>query len=366
MQDRLCTVPGILHGGAIMAFADTLGAVGTVLNLKPGESTTTIEPKTNFLSAGKGGTTVEGERTLLHRGRRTMVWQTRVTSPDGKLIAAVTQTQAVLEAPQEPSDTLTAFRHRTILRAALESGARSRGVCGMKIATFTQGARRRIGVVEGSEVCDVIGLNYAGHVAETGRDKPQFPVFFNKQTSSVAGPYDPIHRPRVSTALDYEGELAFVIGKRCRHVPKERAHEVIAGYLIGHDVSVRDWQFKAQTMTLGKSFDTHGPLGPWLTTPDEVGDPHALELRTFVNGEQRQHARTSELIHDCFDQVAVLSTVCTLEPGDVISTGTPDGVGAAMKPPQWLVPGDVVRIEIEQLGHLENLVVEEPDDTTTY
>jgi 2-keto-4-pentenoate hydratase/2-oxohepta-3-ene-1,7-dioic acid hydratase in catechol pathway len=286
----------------------------------------------------------------------------------------------------------------------------------MKIATFTHGGRRRIGVVEGDEIADVtttgkvptnmiallsagpaaldelrraaasaprlaladvhldapvphppkllaIGLNYAGHVAETGREAPQFPVFFNKQTSCVTGPYDPIHRPRVSKALDYEGELAFVIGRRCRHVPKERAHEVIAGYLICHDVSVRDWQFKAQTMTLGKSFDTHGPLGPWLTTPDEVGNPHDLQLSTYVNGERRQHARTSQLIHDCFDQVALLSTVCTLEPGDVISTGTPEGVAGAMKPPKWLVPGDVVRIEIEQLGHVENVVVDEPDDT---
>lgn len=286
----------------------------------------------------------------------------------------------------------------------------------MKIATFTHGGRRRIGVVEGDEIADVtttgkvpismiallsagpgaldelrraaasaprlaladvhldapvphppkflaIGLNYAGHVAETGREAPQFPVFFNKQTSCVTGPYDPIHRPRVSKALDYEGELAFVIGRRCRHVPKERAHEVIAGYLICHDVSVRDWQFKAQTMTLGKSFDTHGPLGPWLTTPDEVGDPHDLELGTYVNGERRQNARTSQLIHDCFDQVALLSTVCTLEPGDVISTGTPEGVAGVMKPPKWLVPGDVVRIEIERLGHIENLVVEEPIDT---
>lgn len=289
----------------------------------------------------------------------------------------------------------------------------------MKLATFTHGGRRRIGVVEADEICDVtaaaslprdmiallaagssaldelrraariaprvpladvhleapvprppkflaIGLNYAGHVAETGKDKPQFPVFFNKQTSCVTGPYDPIHRPRVSRALDYEGELAFVIGKRCRHVPKEHAQEVIAGYLIANDVSVRDWQFKAQTLTLGKSFDTHGPLGPWLTTPDEVGDPHALELGTWVNGERRQHASTRELIHDCFEQVALLSTVFTLEPGDVVSSGTPDGVAGAMKPPRWLVPGDVVRIEIEKLGYIENRVVEEPDGTATW
>lgn len=288
----------------------------------------------------------------------------------------------------------------------------------MKIATFVDAGGRRIGVVEGDQVCDVtalarlprelvdllqagpaaleelrraarnasrlalaavrlcapvsrppkflaIGLNYASHAAEAGHDAPSFPVFFNKQTSCVAGPFDPIHRPRVSRALDYEGELAFVIGRRCRHVPKERAHEVIAGYLVANDVSVRDWQFKSPTMTLGKSFDTHGPIGPWLTTPDEVGDPHDLDLATYVNGERRQHARTSQLVHDCFEQVALLSTVCTLEPGDVISTGTPDGVGAVMKPPRFLVPGDVVRVEIENLGYIENVVVEEPDDTTT-
>lgn len=288
----------------------------------------------------------------------------------------------------------------------------------MKIATFVDAGGRRIGVVEGDQVCDVtalarlprelvdllqagpaaleelrraarnasrlalaavrlcapvprppkflaIGLNYASHAAEAGHDAPSFPVFFNKQTSCVAGPFDPIHRPRVSRALDYEGELAFVIGRRCRHVPKERAHEVIAGYLVANDVSVRDWQFKAPTMTLGKSFDTHGPIGPWLTTPDEVGDPHDLDLATYVNGERRQHARTSQLVHDCFEQVALLSTVCTLEPGDVISTGTPDGVGAVMKPPRFLVPGDVVRVEIENLGYIENVVVEEPDDTAT-
>ena len=288
----------------------------------------------------------------------------------------------------------------------------------MKIATFVDAGARRIGVVEGDEICDVtaagrlprqivdlldagpdalaelrraarnaprlalaavrlcapvprppkflaIGLNYASHAAEAGHEAPSFPVFFNKQTSCVTGPFDPIHRPRVSRALDYEGELAFVIGRRCRHVPKERAHEVIAGYLVANDVSVRDWQFKAPTMTLGKSFDTHGPIGPWLTTPDEVGDPHDLELATYVNGERRQHARTSQLVHDCFQQVALLSTVCTLEPGDVISTGTPDGVGAVMKPPRFLVPGDVVRVEIEKLGFIENVVVEEPDATAT-
>jgi 2-keto-4-pentenoate hydratase/2-oxohepta-3-ene-1,7-dioic acid hydratase in catechol pathway len=208
-----------------------------------------------------------------------------------------------------------------------------------------------------------IGLNYADHVAETGREKPSFPMFFNKQATCVVGPNDPIHLPRASKALDYEGELGFVIGRRCRHVPRDRAHEVIAGYLIVDDVSVRDWQMRAPTMTLGKSFDTHGPIGPWIVTPDEIGDPHALDLKTFVNGEMRQHSNTQHLIFDCFAQVETLSTVFTLLPGTIVSTGTPSGVAAAMKPPKWLVAGDVVRIEIEKIGKLENQVIAEPAET---
>jgi 2-keto-4-pentenoate hydratase/2-oxohepta-3-ene-1,7-dioic acid hydratase in catechol pathway len=208
-----------------------------------------------------------------------------------------------------------------------------------------------------------IGLNYADHVAETGRDKPSFPMFFNKQATCVVGPNDPIHLPRASKALDYEGELGFVIGRRCRHVPRDRAHEVIAGYLIVDDVSVRDWQMRAPTMTLGKSFDTHGPIGPWIVTPDEIGDPHALDLKTLVNGEMRQHSNTRHLIFDCFAQVETLSTVFTLLPGTIVSTGTPGGVAAAMKPPKWLVAGDMVRIEIEKIGKLENQVIAEPAET---
>ena len=208
-----------------------------------------------------------------------------------------------------------------------------------------------------------IGLNYADHVRESGLEAPPFPVFFNKQPTCVTGPYDPIHLPRVSPLLDYEGELAFVIGRRCRHVPRARAHEVIAGYLVADDVSVRDWQLRTPTMTMGKSFDTHGPLGPWLVTPDEVGDPHALGLRTWVNGELRQQSNTRELIYDCFAQVEHLSTAFTLEPGDVVTTGTPSGVGGAMKPPRFLQAGDVVRIEIEKIGVIENRVIAEPAET---
>lgn len=211
-----------------------------------------------------------------------------------------------------------------------------------------------------------IGLNYADHVKESGMDVPAFPVFFNKQSTCVVGTGRPIHRPRVSALLDYEGELAFVIGRRCRHVPRERAAEVIAGYLVANDVSVRDWQLRTPTMTMGKSFDTHGPLGPWLVTPDEIGDPHRLELRTWVNGELRQHSNTSQLIYDCFAQVEHLSTAFTLEPGDVVTTGTPSGVAVAMKPPRFLVPGDTVKVEIEKIGAIENRVIDEPADTTRF
>ena len=208
-----------------------------------------------------------------------------------------------------------------------------------------------------------IGLNYADHVKESGLDAPDVPVVFNKQSTSVTGPYDPIHLPRASHVLDYEGELGFVIARRCRHVPRDRAHEVIAGYLVVNDVSVRDWQLRSPTMTMGKSFDTHCPLGPWLTTADEIGDPHSLGLRTWVNGELRQDSNTKELITDCFTLVEHLSTAFTLEPGDVVSTGTPAGVGIAMKPPRLLEAGDVVRIEVEGLGQLENPVIPEPEDT---
>ena len=208
-----------------------------------------------------------------------------------------------------------------------------------------------------------IGLNYADHAAEAGLELPKFPTVFNKQSTCVAGPRDAIHLPRVSSALDYEGELGFVVGRRCRHVPRERAREVIAGYLVVDDVTVRDWQLRIPTWTMGKSFDTHGPLGPWLTTADEVGDPHALRLRTWVNGEPRQDSNTRHLIFDCFALVEHLSTAFTLEPGDVISTGTPGGVGIGMRPPKLLCVGDVVKVEIEGLGALENPVVAEPEAT---
>jgi len=201
-----------------------------------------------------------------------------------------------------------------------------------------------------------IGLNYADHLAESGMDKPADQLWFAKMPTSAAAPFAPIDLPRVSEQLDYEAELAFVIGKRCRHVSRERAHEVIFGYCAANDVSVRDWQVRTPQFTLGKSFDTHAPFGPWIVTSDEIADPHALGIRCFVNGEKRQDSNTRELIFNCFEQVEHLSKVMTLEPGDLILSGTPGGVGVACKPPRWLRAGDRVKVEIDGIGAIENIV----------
>ena len=208
-----------------------------------------------------------------------------------------------------------------------------------------------------------IGLNYLDHIEETGRDRPSSPAVFNKQSTCVIGTGGVIHIPRVSNQLDYEGELGIVIGKRCRHVPRDRASNVIAGYLVVNDVSVRDWQFRSPTWTLGKSFDTHGPIGPWIVTHDEIGDPHALDIRTWLNDELRQSSNTRNLLFDCYYLIEYLSTVFTLEPGDIITTGTSSGVGALMDPPGFMKPGDVVKIEIEKIGAISNEVIREPENT---
>jgi 2-keto-4-pentenoate hydratase/2-oxohepta-3-ene-1,7-dioic acid hydratase in catechol pathway len=208
-----------------------------------------------------------------------------------------------------------------------------------------------------------IGMNYQKHKQEAldaGMQVPDTQIWFNKQVSCVNGPFDPVHLPRASDKLDYEAELGVVIGRRCRHVSVADAASVVAGYLVCNDVSVRDWQVRSPTMTLGKSFNTHGPIGPWLITADEVPDPHALQMRMLVNGEVRQEVNTRELIFNVWEQIAYLSTVMTLEPGDILATGTPSGVGVAMKPPQFRQVGDVMRVEIDGIGHIENLVVHEP------
>ena len=211
-----------------------------------------------------------------------------------------------------------------------------------------------------------VSLNYADHIAETGREQPEYPSFFTKQNSCIIGDGDTIYQPKVSNKLDYEGELAFVIGKRCRHVPVDKAHQVIAGFTIANDISIRDWQMHSPTMMIGKSFDTAGPLGPWIVTSDEITDPHNLTIKTWVDDELRQNASTNEMLFNCYEMIAYLSQAMTLEPGDIISTGTPSGVGVKMKPRGYLKPGQIVKIEIEGIGALTNHVKAEPDNLATY
>lgn len=204
-----------------------------------------------------------------------------------------------------------------------------------------------------------IGMNYRRHADEARRlgiAVPDNQVWFNKQTSCVSGPYDDIVRG-VTEKLDYEIELGLVIGKPAKSVTKDKAMEHVFGYLIVNDVSARDWQMHSPTFTMGKSFDTHGPIGPWIVTADEIPNPHSLGVRCLVNGEIRQESNTEQLIHPIPDEIAYLSTAFTLESGDILSTGTPEGVGVARQPPVFLVPGDVVRCEIDQIGAIENRVV---------
>jgi 2-keto-4-pentenoate hydratase/2-oxohepta-3-ene-1,7-dioic acid hydratase in catechol pathway len=203
-----------------------------------------------------------------------------------------------------------------------------------------------------------IGMNYKAHADEAraaGIPTPTNQLWFNKQVSSIVGPYDDIVMPTVSEQLDYEIELGVVIGQRCRHVAVADARSVVAGYLVANDVSVRDWLVKrSPTFTLGKSFDTHGPIGPWLTTDDEISDPLDLRMRLTVNGEERQNWSTNDMIYNIWEQIAELTTVMTLMPGDIIATGTPAGIGAPTG--NWLKPGDVVRAEIQGLGAIRNRV----------
>jgi 2-keto-4-pentenoate hydratase/2-oxohepta-3-ene-1,7-dioic acid hydratase in catechol pathway len=203
-----------------------------------------------------------------------------------------------------------------------------------------------------------IGMNYRAHVAEMGREPPEWQYWFNKQRTAIAGPGDPIVLPTVSDSVDYEGELALVIGPRCQHVPASRALEVVAGCTVINDVSARDWQWRTPTFTMGKSFDSHAPCGPHLVTLDEVGDPGRLSLRTWVNGELRQDSSTADMIFGCAEMIEYLTTAFPLEPGTIIATGTPAGVGAGFGPPRFLADGDVVRIEIEGVGALENPVAQ--------
>ena len=204
-----------------------------------------------------------------------------------------------------------------------------------------------------------IGLNYADHIAESNMQKPERQVWFTKAQTSVNAPFADIEIARGQMTTDYEVELVAVIGKGGKHVSATDAPAAIFGYCVGNDVTERMWQHASPQWSLGKSFDTHAPMGPWIVTADEVGDPHSLGLRCFVNGEKRQDSNTSHLVFNIWQQVEHLSVGMTLEPGDCLFTGTPGGVGAAMDPRQFLKAGDVVRCEIDNLGHIEGTMIAE-------
>lgn len=272
----------------------------------------------------------------------------------------------------------------------------------MKLATYTANGRTRTGIVVGDEIIDsgvegtmidlirgwdalkpgleakaaagggvplasvkleapvqrpgkifAIGLNYADHIEESKMEVPQRQVWFTKAQTSVNGPYDDIEIAKDTVANDYEVELVAVIGKGGKRLGADDAPAAIFGYCVGNDVTERMWQQASPQWSLGKSFDTHAPMGPWIVTADEVGDPHDLGLRCFVNGEKRQDSNSKHLVFNIWQQVEHLSVGMTLEPGDCLFTGTPGGVGAAMDPRQFLKAGDVVRCEIDRLGHIE-------------
>jgi len=204
-----------------------------------------------------------------------------------------------------------------------------------------------------------VGLNYRDHAIEAKMEMPKVPTIFNKFPNAVIGPDDPIVLPRNSSQPDYEAEFAFVIGKGGRHIPAERWQEHVYGYTIVNDVSARDFQMATSQWLMGKTFDTFAPMGPVLVTADEIPDPHQLDISLTVNGEVLQSSNTRELIFKLPELVAFLSSVFTLEPGDVVSTGTPAGVGFARKPPRYLQPGDEVAIRVQGVGELRNPVVAE-------
>ncbi|HEX7589261.1 MAG TPA: fumarylacetoacetate hydrolase family protein [Anaerolineae bacterium] len=203
----------------------------------------------------------------------------------------------------------------------------------------------------GKIIC--VGHNYHDHAGDT---PPAFPDIFGKFANVVVGPHETILLARASDQIDYEGELAVVIGRRAKYVSEANALDAVAGYTIFNDVTARDYQKRSSQWTLGKSFDTFGPMGPALVTKDEIGEPSNLELTLWVNGEQRQHTNTRDLIFSIPFLISYLSQAITLEPGDIISTGTPSGTGASHKPPVFLKQGDQVRVAIEKIGELVNPV----------
>lgn len=204
-----------------------------------------------------------------------------------------------------------------------------------------------------------IGLNYRDHAEETGAEIPKYPTIFVRFANSQVGHLNPVVRPNASTKYDYEGELAVIIGRSARHVSRANAMDYVAGYTCFNDGTVRDWQGHTGQFTAGKNFFQSGAMGPWMTTPDEIGDPGNLKLATRLNGEVMQSGSTADLLFDVPALIEYITTFTQLKPGDVIATGTPAGVGYRRRPPRYLRAGDVVEVEIENIGTLRNPVGDE-------
>ena len=218
---------------------------------------------------------------------------------------------------------------------------------------------RYLPVVPNASKILCVGINYLGHIRETGRDVPRHPVLFTRFADSFTGHDQPLIRPQVSTDFDYEGELAVIIGRRARHVSRDAALDYVAGFACCNEGSIRDYQFHSIQFTAGKNFYRSGSLGPWMVTRDEQPDPAAFHLQTRINGQVLQDSPVSDLCFDVAQLIEYCSIWTPLAPGDVIVTGTPGGVGRVRKPPIWMKPGDVVEIDIEGVGVLRNTIADE-------
>ena len=296
-----------------------------------------------------GGTVVD-----LNRAHRLASSSSRVPGDAGPvwpdMLALLEMGDGAMDLARAALDAATSYR-RAHPEAARDAG--------LAFALDEPGFRLEAPVPRPGSVL-AVGLNYRAHAEEAQSELPQYPMIFAKVATCVIGPGASVERPRVSTALDWEGELCVVIGKPARHVAAADALQYVAGYMNGNDVSVRDWQRHTPQFVMGKSFDTHGPTGPALVTRDEVPEPGNLAIRTWVNGELKQESNTRLLIFDIGTLIEYLTKAFTLQPGDVIFTGTPSGVGFTRQPPEALRPGDTVRVEVTGLGALENPVIDEP------
>ncbi len=259
---------------------------------------------------------------------------------------------------------LSAVGFRSVLEL-IEAGSHGLAKAEKLAADTPGGAQRPLSDVKllapiprpGKLIC--VGLNYLDHAKETGAEIPKVPTIFNKFNTAVIGPGESIILPKVSKAPDFEAEFAFVIGRGGRHISKENWKNHVFGYTLVNDVSARDYQRATTQWLMGKTFDTFAPMGPWIVTADEIADPHDLDIELEIDGEILQDSNTRELIFKVPDLIAFLSSVFTLEPGDVVSTGTPSGVGFARKPPRYLRAGEEITVRISGIGELKNRTVAE-------